>query len=304
MDYSVEEVFSGIEKASNYIPVEASSTRFRFGEHKSIFRDQGRDFFQIREYDPEVDSTADILWHLREPSGKVYVREARVTKEFAGIILADLSASMIYKSRLLLETIGNIGLTFFHGQDPMGLIGFSEEIIIDEEPRVGEGNIYHLLNQLYGYFDHIFSEKPKKLRGHTTDMAKALDFFLRRYSNKQCFVIVVSDFIGCEDIINSPLLQDVSTENEVVFVFLDDPEQFKTRLPFGYMRRGDIESNTTELVSLREMAKMTSNDRMCRKQFRNALWDKLSIGSTVLEYGKHFDRLYRFFLTREEMFRI
>ncbi len=303
MDFTVEDVFSGIERASNYIPVESLSMRYRFGEHKSGFRD-GRDFYQIREYEPETDSAADILWHLREPSGKVYVRETNVTKEFIGIVLADLSASMIYKSRLLLETIGNIGLTFFHGQDPMGLIGFSEGIIIDEEPRVGEGNIYYLLNQLYKYLDHMFKEKPKSLKSHTTDMAKALDFFLQRYYNKQCFVMVVSDFIGCEDIINSPLLQEISNQNEVVFIFLDNPEEFKVKLPIGYLRRGDVEKGTTQFVSLKKMAKKIAEDRVNRKQFRDDLWNEMSVGSTVLEYGKHFDRLSRFFLIREEMFRI
>ena len=304
MDFTVEDIFSGIERASNYIPVESLSTRFRFGEHKSGFRDQGRDFYQIREYDPEIDSVADILWHLREQGRKVYVREAKITKEFAGIVLADLSASMIYKSRLLLETIGNIGLTFFHGQDPMGLIGFSEDIIVDEEPRVGESNIYYLLNQLYGHFDRLFMEKPKKLKSHTTDLAKAFDFFLRRYSQKQCLVIVVSDFVGCKEIIDSPLLHDIASQNEIMFIFLDNPEEFKMRLPMGYLKRADVEKGGAEFVSVRKMLQKAKRDRISRKQFRNELWGRLGIGSTVLEYGKHFDRLYRFFLAREEAFRI
>ncbi len=303
MEFTIEDVFSGIERASNYIPIEFPSARLRFGEHKSVFRDQGRDFYQVREYDPEIDSVSDILWHLRETNGKVYIREAKVTKDFVVIVLADLSASMIYKSRLLLETIGNIAQTCFHGQDPMGLIGFAEDIIFDELPKVGEGDTYYLLSQLYDYFDLMFSEDRDELKKRGTDFYKAFEFLSRRYKDKRCFVVVISDFIDCEDLVRSSLLEDMTSQHEVVFIFLDDPSEFRVKGSLGYLRQSDIETGRKKVISLRKIRKLEAQLRKDRNKFREALED-INIDSTVLEYEKHFDRLYRFFLKRQESFRV
>ena len=307
MQFAIEDIFSSIQRSANKIPAGTLSARLRFGEHKSDFRDQGYDFYQIREYDPERDSVSQIQWSSFDPDGTVYVREAKITKEFVVIVMADLSSSMAFsagypcKIRLLLETIGSIGLTCFHGQDPMGLIGFADNVIFDEPPRVGENNTYYLLEKLYDYFETMFKELSEGQPGRGTDFPEALDFFAKRYGNKRCFVVVVSDFIGCENLIDSPILQDITSQHEAVFLFLDDPNEFKIKSPWGFLRTRDVESGKIGTVSLRRFQQSGRITRMFRKRLREEL-GSAEVDSVVLEPGK-IDRLARFFQTRQEKFR-
>lgn len=315
MQFTMNDVYSSIQKAANEVPIRMPASRLRFGPHSSKYKGCGPNFYQMVEYNPEDHDIDQIQWHLTDPDGTVYVREAIITKDFQVVVMADLSESMMYKLRLLFETIGNIGLTCSHAQDPMGFIGFSRDIIFDERPRVGEGTVYYLLERVYDFFDKMNQvdqeEKKPKLAG--TDFKKALEFFSMRYAKSDCFLIVVSDFVGAEEFVKSQLLRDVSVCHEIVFLIPDDPSEFKINNWLGrllgyrsnYLRMTDIESGKAISVSVKKMNQIEEEIRNRRKQMRNALRD-MGIDSMVLEYsdkGKHYERLYRFFLNRQEMIR-
>ena len=151
MTFSLNDVFSSIDRVADTLPVENLSSRIRFAEHKSVFRDRG-EFYQFREYDPEMgDLVSDIEWRMTGPDGKLHVRVGIPIKEFEAVIMADLSSSMMfqidyqYKERMLLEAIGDIGLTCVRGQDPLGLLGFAENIIFDEESKAGSDHTEYLI---------------------------------------------------------------------------------------------------------------------------------------------------------------
>lgn len=316
MKFSLNEVFSSIHKAANVLPTGIPSLRIRYGEHSSRFKGQGPDFYQIVEYDPEEHSVDQIQWHLTDPDGTVYVREAKITKDFEIVVMADLSTSMMFsldypsKLRLLFETVGNIGLTCSHAQDPMGFIGFADNVIFDERPKVGQGSMYYLLGELYKFFEGIESDRRGPIGRGETNFTKAFEFFASKYANKHCCLIVISDFIGAEEFFKSQLLQDISHRHEIIFLFLDDPSEFNIarwsgrwfKTAFGFLRTQNIETGGIVVVSLRKMLKIGQELRLKRKQARNNLRD-MRIDSMVLEYtksGKQFERLYRFFLHRQE----
>lgn len=317
MEFTLDDIFSSIHKTANVLPVGNLAHRIRFGDHPSKFMGRGPDFYQIVEYDHEKHTVDQIQWHLTDPDGAVYVREAKVTKDFETIVLGDLSTSMMFrmdysaKLRLLLETVGNIGLTCFHPQDPMGFIGFADNIIIDERPKVGEGPVYHLLEEMYKFFEGLEQDSRGPIVRKVTNYQKAFEYIAAKYLNKHCFIIVLSDFIGAEEFFHSQILQDVANQNEVVFLFLDDPNEFKItswlsrrlKILFGYLRVSNIETGGKVIMSLRKYQKMGREVREKRKKARNRLKD-FRIDSMVLEYtknGKHFERLYRFWLQRQDM---
>ncbi|MBI2065103.1 MAG: hypothetical protein HYT62_03575, partial [Candidatus Yanofskybacteria bacterium] len=281
----------------------------KFGEHRSLFRGDGHDFDRISEYDPQVHSLSQVDWRSMDFKKRVYVRESRVTKDFPVVIAADLSASMLFgvesqnKERMLLESMGNIGLACYHAQDPMGFIGFSEDIIFDEEPRVGEGHLYYLLGETYKFFEGLTEDGRGKLNRHATNFYNAFDFFLRKYVGKQCLLIVISDFIGVEEIVRSPILQDISSQHEVIFVFLDDPLEFAVNRGPGSIRIENIESGEQLVVTRRKYRQIGLDIRNARKKMRERDLKELRIDSVVLEYGKHFERLFRFLIARDESLR-
>lgn len=317
MEFTLNDVFSSIHKTTNALPIGNPAHRIRFGEHPSRFMGQGPDFYQIVEYDHEKHTVNQIQWHLTDANGTVFVREAKVTKDFEVIILGDLSTSMMFRTdystklRLLFETLGNIGLTCFHAQDSMGFIGFADDIIFDEHPKIGEGPVYHLLEELYKFFKGIEKDGKGPILRKGTSYQRVFEHLAAKYLNKHCFIVVLSDFIGAEELFNSQVLQDVASQHEIVFLFLDDPNEFKLtswlsrrlKIRFGYLRLSNIETGEKATISLRKYLKMGKKVREKRKEARNRLRDA-RIDSMVLEYtkdGKHFERLYRFWLQRQDM---
>lgn len=309
MTFTLDDIFSSIYKVANTLPIEDFSRNMRFGEHRSQFRGDGHDFDRVVEYDPQVHSLSQVDWRSVDYRRRVYVRESRITKDFPVVVMADMSTSMLFgvdaqhKERMLLECMGDIGLSCYHAQDPMGFIGFAEDIIFDEEPRVGEGQLYYLIGEVYNFFDGLKEDGKGKLSKNITNFHNAFDFFARKYANKQCLLIVISDFIGIEEVVESPVLRDVANQHEVVFVFLDDPLEFTINQGPGSIRIENIEGGEQLVVARRNLNKIGTDIRRARKKMREENLKELRIDSIVLEYGKHFQRLYRFFIGREESFR-
>jgi len=308
MTFSLNDIYSSIDRVADKIPIENLSSRTRFAEHKSIYKDRG-EFYQFREYDPEMgDLVSDIEWRKIGPDGKLYVRVGIPPKEFDGVILADLSLSMTFrvdhqnKERMLLEAIGDIGLTCVRGQDPLGLMGFAGDIIFDEEPRMGSDYVDYLIEQVYRFFEKIISDDKDNLNKNKTDFVKAFKIFYERYSNKQCFLVVISDFVGAEELLRSQILKDVASQHEVVFLFLDDPEEFNIGWVPGFIRTEDMETGKKKVVSMNQLRRENALSRLKRKQMRNTI-QSMGIDSMVLEYGKGFQRLYRAFDARHESLR-
>lgn len=309
MKFSLNDVHSSIHKIIDALPIGTPASRVRFGEHSSKFKGQGPDFYQISEYNPEEHTVDQIQWHLTDPDGTVFVREAKVTKDFVVVVMADLSTSMMFsadypsKLRLLFETVGNIGLTCSHAQDPMGFIGFAEDVIFDERPKIGDGSVYYLLGEIYKFFESIETDGRGPLRKGETNFLKAFELFASKYARKHCCLIVVSDFVGADKFFTSQMLRDVSNQHEIIFLFLDDPREFSINRTFGYLRTMNIETGEAVVVPLRKIIKIGQEIRKRRKEMRNRLKD-VGIDSMVLEYttkGKHYERLYRFFLNRQEL---
>lgn len=308
MTFTLEDVFSSIFRVADTLPMDSLSKSFRFGEHKSQFRGDGYDFDRITEYDPQVHSISQIDWRFMARD-KVFVREFRVTKDFPVVVMADLSTSISagpadrqHKERMILETFGDMGLACFHAQDPVGLIGFAEDVVFHQPPKVSEDNIFYMIEELYKFFDGLSSDGKEKLDRRQTDFYNAFDFLMKMYANIKCLVIVVSDFIGLENLPDTRMLEDVSAQHETVFVFLDDPREFDAGRGLGYVRMKDIESAEQAVVAKRKMQELKTAIRRKRKESREKLRE-IGVDSVVLEYGKHFQRLCKFFINRQEIFR-
>lgn len=308
MTFTLEDVLSSIYRAIDVLPIESPSRSNRFGEHRSTFRGEGHDFDRVVEYDPQIHSISQIDWRSKDAQGRVYVREFKVTKDFPTILLGDLSSSMLFgvekqlKERMLLEVIGDIGLACFHAQDPMGFIGFSEDIIFDEEPKVGEDNIYYVLEQLYDFLDGLASDGKGRLLKSATNFYNAFDRIIKKYPDNKHFIIVVSDFIGLDEIPDTQILEDIASNHEIVFIFLDDPGEFENLKGRGYIKVENMETGQQLDISRRKFRKISADIRQKRKRFRNSL-QAIGIDSMVLEYGKHFQRLHRFLDARYESFK-
>ncbi len=308
-NFSLADIYSSIERIDNIIPIERLSNRMRFGEHKSIFKSEGHDFDHIKEYEEGEDSIYDIIWSSIRPNKKPDVRKNIATKEFIGMIMGDLSPSMMmgadyqFKARLLLEVIGDVGMTCSHGNDPVGFIGFGQDVFFDESPRLGQEYVDYMIEEVYNFFENLSSGDKKNPYRGATDFYKAFKFFSERYDDKECFLVVVSDFIGAEEIVDSQILKDIASRHEVVFIFLDDQTEFEASSGIGFIRLENVETGQQSIVSRRGMKNIYRETREKRRQMRDTL-NGMGIDCMVLEYGKQFQRLSRIFMARAEAFRM
>jgi len=299
--FTFNDILSTLTHIKGGLPATRLSTQARLAEHRSVFFGQG-DFYDIQEYDPERDMPNQIIHYLVGPNDEIYSRRCIEDHEIKVIFLTDLSSSIdaginFVKRRLLLETIGYLGLTAARYQDPIGLIGFTDRIVLNLPARCGQNNFFHLLRLVYNFLaerNPYDRKKPKQ----KTDFFAALDF-VRHSFDKRCLIPVVSDFIGFEDIIFSSILRTVASKHEMIFIFLDDPREFALAGGIGYIRRQDIESGSSRIVSRSKLAREEKNIRAARTKLRQELRG-IGIQSVVVEYGRHLNRLFRFIERRRK----
>lgn len=302
MEFQFNDVLSALANVKTEVPVVRPSTRMHLGGHKSAFFGPSYDIFDVQEFDPERDPPNQIIPSLvSEDDDIIYARKCIEQHEVRVVFLADISSSLdtgvdFMKRRLLLETIGFIGAAGARQQDPVGLLGFTDRVVIHIPARCGLNNFYYLLHCAYDFFESHGADKPRK-----TDFYAGLDS-LKKMFDKPCFVPVISDFIGFQKIINSPLFRFINTRHELIFIFLDDPSEFARNSGWGYLRVEDIETSRSLMVSRRKMKRLDLDLRLERKALRREL-RRMGVDSIVLEYGKHIKRLRRFFIRRQKTIR-
>ncbi len=306
-DFNFNDVLSALTHIRSGIPLERLTSRIRLGEHRSLFFGPSHNLYDIKEFDPESDPPNMIVEVPGGDEDTVYARRCIEEHEVKINFLIDLSSSIyagidFNKRKLLLEALGFIGVTGVRYSDPIGLIGFTNKIVLNLTPRCGANNFYYLLKVAY---DFLAEHDPnnKKILKSKTDFFVALDF-VRRSFNKPCFIPVISDFVSFEKVVFSPLLRVVAAKHEMIFIFLDDPLEFLSAEGVGQIRIEDIESEGQFVVSRRKLVKIEEDLRVKRKKLRKEL-KRMGIDSIVLEYDKkrrtrHFNRLYKFFLKRHK----
>ena len=132
----VEEVFARFRDIKHGIKSKKKATSIHYGEHKSAFKGSGYDIVGIDEW-RQGQPLKDIAWSLslRTFPDKLFRIERMEPKELRTLLVVDLSYSTLFqisetsnKALLLLDLIGNIGLTRANVRDPVGLLGFSDRL--------------------------------------------------------------------------------------------------------------------------------------------------------------------------------
>lgn len=301
-----KDVLSSVTHIKGGIPSLRLSSRIKLGEHRSLFFGQG-DFFDIKEYDPDID-LPNMKVDLEGEEDTEYARRCVEPHEVRLQFIVDLSSSIyaglnLNRQKMLLEAIGLIGTTAVRYMDPVGLIGFTDKIVLNTSARAGINNFYYLLKNVYDFLDRHDLAK-KRVQSSGTNFFAPLDF-MRKHFNRPYLTFVISDFVGLEKVIDTPLLRYVASKHELIFIFLDDPLEFLSAKGRGYLSIHNPERNGEKgVVSRKELFRLEQYLRDQRRKLRKNKLRKMGIDSVVLEYsrqGRHLNRLHRFFLKRYKM---
>lgn len=174
-----------IELRTNRIVTESLA-----GQYHSVFKGQGMNFDEVREYQPGDDVRA-IDWNVTARMNHPFIKKFVEERELTLMLVVDVSGSGLFGSRdqskreLAAEIASVLAFSAIRNNDKVGLILFSDEVEKFIPPRKGRSHVLRVIREV------LFFE-PKR-RG--TDLNTALEF-LMHVTRHKAVAVVISDFIG------------------------------------------------------------------------------------------------------------
>jgi uncharacterized protein (DUF58 family) len=160
------------------------------GQYHSVFKGQGMNFDEVREYQPGDDVRA-IDWNVTARMNHPFIKKFVEERELTLMLVVDVSGSGLFGSReqskreLAAEIASVLAFSAIRNNDKVGLILFSDEVEKFIPPRKGRSHVLRVIREV------LFFE-PKR-RG--TNLNVALEFLLRVTAHK-AIAVVISDFLG------------------------------------------------------------------------------------------------------------
>ena len=159
------------------------------GQYHSVFKGQGMNFEEVREYQPG-DEVRSIDWNVTARMNHPFIKKFVEERELTLMLVVDLSGSGMFgsgeqsKRELAAEIASVLAFSAIRNNDKVGLILFTEEV--EKYHPAQEGTpprpAGHPRNPLF----------PTGQRG--TNFSEALDV-LNRLARRHAIVVVISDFL-------------------------------------------------------------------------------------------------------------
>jgi uncharacterized protein (DUF58 family) len=262
------------------------------GEYRSVFKGQGMEFSEVREYQPG-DEVRSIDWNvtarMRRPFVKRYIEE----RELTVMLVVDLSGSerfgtvKRFKSELASELAAVLAMSAIRNNDRVGVLLFTDRVEHVVPPRKGRRHVLRIIRDLLAF-------EPV---GRGTDMVTAIDY-VARMLNEHAIVFIVSDFL--ESDIDHPL-KLLAQRHDVVAVTVEDPSE--RHLPdIGIARLIDPETGETfEVDTSDPRVRVSYSERVeAEREVRKHLLRRLAIDEVAVRTeGGVVEPLLRFFRARE-----
>jgi len=266
------------------------------GEYHSVFKGQGIEFADVREYVPG-DDIRSIDWNVTARSQKPYIKKFVEERELTVVFLVDTSGSTHFatrdklKSEAIAEICAVIAFSAGKNNDKVGLISFTDRIEKYIAPRKGRSRILQVIREvLY-----------PATKGKGTDIRSALDF-ANRVLTRSGIVFLVSDFMA-EDY-QTPL-NILAKKHDLIAIRLTDP--LERKFPdVGYADLIDAETGKITCVNTgskkwrREYERLAeTRDMEIQNTFKKARIDSIDVtlGDDII------DPVLRFFKDREKRYR-
>lgn len=158
------------------------------GEYHSVFKGQGMEFAEVREYQPG-DDVRNIDWNVTARMGHPYVKKHIEERELTVLLAVDLSGSEQFgthgrfKAELAAEIAAVLALSAVRNNDRVGLLIFSDHVEHFVPPKKSRRHVLRLIRDLLAF-------EPE---GRGTDLAGALDYAARLLAHR-AIIFVLSDF--------------------------------------------------------------------------------------------------------------
>lgn len=262
------------------------------GEYRSVFKGQGMEFAEVREYMPG-DEVRSIDWNVTARMRKPYVKRYIEERELTVMLALDVSGSerfgtvRRFKSDVITEFAAIVALAAVRNNDRVGVLFFTDHVELVIPPRKGKRHMLRIVRDLLAF-------EPE---GRRTDLRPALEY-MQRTLHQHTVVFVVSDFQATE---YEHALKVLARTHDVVAVTLND--RAEEALPsVGVARLRDpetgdyIEIDTSDTAVRSAYETHVSAERTARtKLLRRAGLDEIALTTA----GDVVEPLLQFFRARD-----
>jgi uncharacterized protein (DUF58 family) len=160
------------------------------GDWESTFKGLGYEFWALRELE-RTDPFKNIDWKAKAKTGKYYVREYLAESYFNVMLLYDISASVSFGRKELLQAHIAVSLAYsaVMSNNGCGLILFADDIVSYIPPRMGRSHFMEILaaiaraepaacraTSLQIALTKLVTEVPESLTFILSDFMYPLDF--------------------------------------------------------------------------------------------------------------------------------
>ncbi len=207
------------------------------GDYRSVFRGQGMEFAEVRQYEHGDDFRA-IDWNVSARLGHPFVKSYTEERELTLMLVVDQSGSTYFgtprsKSALAIEVASILALAAANTNDRVGALLFAEKVERVVPPAKGRRHALRIIRDLVAFTP----------AGKQTNLAAALHYATELLSHRS-IVVILSDFLA--DGWEQPLRQ-LSVRHDVVAIAVEDPRE--TELPdAGWVELEDAETGQRRLV--------------------------------------------------------
>ena len=251
------------------------------GDYRSLFRGNGLDFADLREYQ-YGDDIRHIDWNVTARMDAPYVREFLEDREITAWFLLDLSPSVDFgtteserlKRTVLVEFVTTLARVLTRHGNRVGAVFYGSRVERTIPARGGRVQVLRLINDL--------TTHPRQASAPFTDLAPLLEAG-QRWIRGRSLVFVISDFISAPGWEAS--LQRLNQRHEVVCVRLTDPRELE--LPdVGPVLMDDAETGEQLYVDThdagfrrRYQAAVEAREADLRSAFRRAGVDEVALST-------------------------
>ncbi|MDD5051805.1 MAG: DUF58 domain-containing protein [Sulfuricurvum sp.] len=202
----------------------------RIGNNPSMFRGEGYDFIELREY-VSGDDTRHIDWNITAKMQRPFVKVFREERELSVVTVAMLNGSLHFgqerfKIDVLAEAVALIGYSALANGDLFTHINFSETL--RDEVR-GSKKRFAVAQSVEGIMDAELLHRRADYNGMATTLYRRL--------KRRSLIVVLGDFFEIPD------LRLLAKKHEVVAIVVRDRFEEKPS-PLGFSALIDPESGT------------------------------------------------------------
>lgn len=262
------------------------------GEYHSVFKGQGIEFDEVRQYIPG-DDVRSIDWNVTARMGHPFIKRFSEERELTVIFLVDISGSQCFgtgersKAELAAEITCLLALSAIKNQDKIGLILFTDQIEKSIPPRKGRTAAMRLVREV------LAAEETRR----KTDIAGAFHF-LNNVQKRRAVVFLISDFMDSN---YENELRILSRRHDVICCPVSDPREMEL-IDAGLIEVQDPETGDLVLLDTGSAHIRNEFKRSAEKEQKRLadMFRKLKVDTIFLSTSRPFiDDVRKLFRQRQ-----